>query len=678
MREYNTIKVQDVNGNGENNEDDLSYSPPESLPVIIVDLQRLVGYKPSTIESAHVLKKQVQAALWGKDPEEASQMNKHEDGDVDDDDDAKLLSSVSRSFEVRVGELLESGIAQHSDTLQQDQKEQQQQEGACQDPHENDGVGLRYAVIDYPQYTCWNTAITRNSDGSIDEDGKYNEVQLKSTSRVWKRLLHHKQGKQHQAPVVNRLLQLLVDCNRPLLWKDAMLTELLVLASSEETAKVQKQHEKELHEWRTKGRPEKLEQLYAARDSLLAAVEDAQTRHRTLEKERDEEVALKLKKLCSAAVHNTEASVPTDKEENLLDAFDFEGGDSSFPTGIGNILGLQDDDNDEDSYYSDGQEPLWEEDAREYDEHGESLHSADDNHAEADNPQVDRQDQVSAPVAHPLIDGETSREGKLITKEQCETLSEPPVSEEERLRELCTKPALLKAAAVMNSLQERLQQVDDLLESIQEETWADEEAQEQHDSNDVDTNAIACHDEKNTQDITLLDQILAMILGSIPPPDQDSKESVKEHVKYLQQVHQSIICDWKAYFGRLPPALLTPSSSTELISGQDSLSSPQKQNVTTPSAAPATVDTCQSSQKRREDMRQSLGIVDNVAKDWEDDSSVDADNGSKVTGNDDNEEISPLFAVASTSPKKLSTANNASSQAKPTRVGLRPGGRLQR
>ena len=52
-------------------------------------------------------------------------------------------------------------------------------------------------------------------------------------------------------------------------------------------------------------------------------------------------------------------------------------------------------------------------------------------------------------------------------------------AEEEAVRERCTTQQLRIHMAVANSLTAKLKQVDDLLESLQEEQWADEEAAEE-------------------------------------------------------------------------------------------------------------------------------------------------------------------------------------------------------
>jgi len=111
-------------------------------------------------------------------------------------------------------------------------------------------------------------------------------------------------------------------------------------------------------------------------------------------------------------------------------------------------------------------------------------------------------------------------------------------------------------------LQERLQNVDDLLERLQEEEWAEEE--EEGIIGGTTANADEYDQEEELANgSTLLDQILAMILGGLPPegkstsPRADKAANDKmeemEHYRFIREEHKSIVKDWLAAFGRLPP-----------------------------------------------------------------------------------------------------------------------------
>ena len=53
--------------------------------------------------------------------------------------------------------------------------------------------------------------------------------------------------------------------------------------------------------------------------------------------------------------------------------------------------------------------------------------------------------------------------------------------------------------------------------------------------------------------MTLLDQILAMILGALSMAYSGAK-CKEEHFRYIKEEHKSIAKEWKETFGRLPPS----------------------------------------------------------------------------------------------------------------------------
>ena len=59
----------------------------------------------------------------------------------------------------------------------------------------------------------------------------------------------------------------------------------------------------------------------------------------------------------------------------------------------------------------------------------------------------------------------------------------------------------------------------------------------------------------NPFEATLLDQILAMILGGLPKEKDASGKDVKtseEHYRYIRDEHKSIVKEWLEVFGRMP------------------------------------------------------------------------------------------------------------------------------
>ena len=140
--------------------------------------------------------------------------------------------------------------------------------------------------------------------------------------------------------------------------------------------------------------------------------------------------------------------------------------------------------------------------------------------------------------------------------------------EEEIVRELLKTTDERIAEATLLKLQERLQNVDDLLETLQEEEWANDDEDVEDDNKDEQEDE-GNDDEIDSQSSSLLDQILAMILGGL------SKEIIhfrslsslqvkaaadvwtnmttdEAHFRYIKDEHESIVKEWIKVFGRLP------------------------------------------------------------------------------------------------------------------------------
>ena len=90
--------------------------------------------------------------------------------------------------------------------------------------------------------------------------------------------------------------------------------------------------------------------------------------------------------------------------------------------------------------------------------------------------------------------------------------------EEERLEEALTSSEMRLCMALCSSLETKLSQVDDLLESLQEEEWQDEEE-------GIIKPVVTSRSGANQA--SLLDQILAMILGSTASPMDGSEEKFR-------------------------------------------------------------------------------------------------------------------------------------------------------
>ena len=114
------------------------------------------------------------------------------------------------------------------------------------------------------------------------------------------------------------------------------------------------------------------------------------------------------------------------------------------------------------------------------------------------------------------------------------------------------------AQATVKFYETRMKQVDDLLESLQEEEWADEEDGITQTTAKSGTNVTTDVYEKYEEagEFSLLDNVLAMILGSLP---QGTDTTDEDHFKFVRKEHQTIVEEWKTHFGRLPAASLQRS-----------------------------------------------------------------------------------------------------------------------
>ena len=141
--------------------------------------------------------------------------------------------------------------------------------------------------------------------------------------------------------------------------------------------------------------------------------------------------------------------------------------------------------------------------------------------------------------------------------------------EEDSIREMLTTNDERLAEATLLKLEERLKNVDDLLESLQEEEWADDEEgdDDYDDEGDYRRGDEGFKDRGEMLSIdppravifsSLLDQILAMILGALPKEIrcsslQEPDYTDADHYRYIKEEHESIVKEWIEIFGRLPP-----------------------------------------------------------------------------------------------------------------------------
>eukprot|EP00594_Rhizosolenia_setigera_P013475 CAMPEP_0178970852 /NCGR_PEP_ID=MMETSP0789-20121207/19853_1 /TAXON_ID=3005 /ORGANISM="Rhizosolenia setigera, Strain CCMP 1694" /LENGTH=236 /DNA_ID=CAMNT_0020657565 /DNA_START=156 /DNA_END=866 /DNA_ORIENTATION=+ len=229
------------------------------------------------------------------------------------------------------------------------------------------------------------------------------------------------------------------------------------------------------------------------------------------------------------------------------------------------------------------------------------------------------------------------------------------------------------------TLSAKLNKIDELLESLQEEEWEDEEQKEIQelkrkmkmdtiDDDDYNYNTSSSDDEDD-EEFSLLDAILAMILGGLP---RKASFTQQDHFQMIQQTHCEIIEEWKETFGKLPR---NPTTSATGSAGnkqkkkntkntnnvENDLSLQFQQNVTLNN------DTGKESLQAK---RSALGIFDNDADDWDEFTDWDT--------------LMPSFDITQIKEEEHtrdSTTKKEEETKKPQkqqqRVGLRPGGKIQ-
>mmetsp|Transcript_4283 Transcript_4283/g.6682 ORF Transcript_4283/g.6682 Transcript_4283/m.6682 type:complete len:577 (+) Transcript_4283:80-1810(+) len=313
-----------------------------------------------------------------------------------------------------------------------------------------------------------------------------NDGRTLSTTRLWKKI-----NQKHKIEVVQRVLCHLTNCNKSLVWKSDMQDELLALTDRELDAK----RNFELDRWRSEGRKQRLDKLYQVRETFSYRLETARIHVEELEDLREKQVQQKCCGLQALDLQSQLFAVDEKIDPTSLLGMPKKGRiDEQFDC-------CKDDDDSSENICIDG-------------EHG-----------------MKGNDAIEA--SQGLITSETAREKEKIND---------AIKEEEAIREELTTEELRMAYAAVSSLQDRMDQVDDLLESLQDEEWADEE----------EGFIPSTTPESNVSDdqLTLLDQILAMILGSLSQVDGSTSDEA--FFLWIRQEHREIVESWAKFFGRLP------------------------------------------------------------------------------------------------------------------------------
>lgn len=220
----------------------ISLSPPSSLPMLIISLEKLCGYIPQTREDYLQQKHHVEVALYGAES-------------LSDSDDS-VLSSLH--FSKHASELLEFDIAIHSDTCFSEIS------NTCPEQYST-------VTISYPEYILVNNNI----------DGDTTSEHLQKVSVMWKHIL-----RTHPIPVVERLLKYLRICNRDMQWKYRMALYLRHFTRQELFFKKKQSNLRFREEFKLK-RKNELEKLYQTREVFESQLEDASNKLYAMQQQRN-------------------------------------------------------------------------------------------------------------------------------------------------------------------------------------------------------------------------------------------------------------------------------------------------------------------------------------------------------------------------------------------------------
>lgn len=494
--------------------DNMSLSPPSSLPVLLLDLEKLCGYQPSSKEEVERVTKEIREALLGISSKEDSNSLQQEN----------LQDSTSLDFVARSNELFDAGIAQHFTDVEGDLTEN----------------GVPLAIVNYPEFLPLPL-----EDSST----------LIPTRILWKKVIHS-----HSIQVVNRLVSLLSRCSRDLIWKYQMMLEIRRIAKEEKTRKDEKSRNEQLKIWRLETRPAELAKLYDVRETFEVRLYTAKEKQTAFVKEREVRVQRELQRRAESgrgtggmAGLDWDASVTfgfgddvdevVDKvlENRLNEVREKEGYHDFADNERLRDVGLEGADSDSGSEESSiGSDFM----------HGQQrLPQANDSSLGLPLPVSTAEDRVkrrAVAAAKRKRKKMQNNKEKSLEKELRHKIMNA-YAEEEKVRQMLISTDEKLALSTVLNLEKQLEKVDELLETLQEDEWKDEE-EGLLDDNESDDDSAGVSDSGNGNP-SMLNQILAMILGTVPISSSTTQE---DHYSFLKCEHESIITEWKAEFGRLP------------------------------------------------------------------------------------------------------------------------------
>jgi hypothetical protein len=606
-------------------------------PLISIELKRLIGYPPSSQDVVDSIQSQLVEAMWSRYREEngAGEVDDgvEEDGAHEEKErDSTRTSSIKKyprvppDFDSQIQELLDAQIARCG-------RPSITETDVTADAA--DASNLEYLILSYPPKI-------RNPLAALSTD---NINSLLDTAQAWKEI--HQLAKVYlplpppsledidrgrpantsPTAFLQQLTKHLLNTSRTLTWKYAMANELKSVLKQE---LMWKQHQ----QWTARERQAKLDNLYGVRETLVhqteLAKQDLQRLYQIRDKKVSHELMMQYHKL--EQEERQQAGGVLDLGLSDLDlAKEFQ------------LLGMT----SRQDEYEDFEEEVWDEaslGAGSYDEDyssydGSTTESGDIENddsigndasgidgssavndaipteikiGESANSDHDRTDPISSSVQARSHEDQgrsltlpfqrrkerrkraKERKRKERMKVEHEARREKLKAVKEQLENQHTTRELILAQTMLNALKKKVEHVDELLESLQDEVWAAEEEQEEEEQAS-EQSAGNVGTEKPS--FSLLDQVLAMILGALPTNPTMTRQ---EQYRFTRSEHDAIVKGWEDYFGRLPPAV--DATSTHKEGGRDA-----------PSALGKTTRIPQTPQEQRK----ALGILDNDDAEWD-------------------------------------------------------------
>ena len=151
-----------------------------------------------------------------------------------------------------------------------------------------------------------------------------------------------------------------------------------------------------------------------------------------------------------------------------------------------------------------------------------------------------------------------------------------------------------------------------MLETLQEEEWADEEEED-----DGSGPGQSPRGDKAPQDgdDPLLDQILCMILGSLSKHATGAEDD-RGHYARVREEHCSIVREWKKTFGRLPPSEEDEPPAAEPSQSEPEM--PSRDGFGGESGRTRTVTWEDDAVDRKARAKEALRLIDNSDGNWDD------------------------------------------------------------